>query len=70
MHARLAGSPLLTPVAFGEGRRFGLWDLASLTEGALGTCVGPGSLTVSAEKQLRLRRVRQGAPTRGTRSTA
>ncbi|MEW2394867.1 GNAT family N-acetyltransferase [Streptomyces sp. NPDC046862] len=55
VHERLASSPLLRPVAFGEGRRFGLWDLASLTEGALGTCVDPGSLTVTAEKRLRLR---------------
>lgn len=55
VHERLAASPLLCPVTFGEGRRFGLWDLASLTEGALGECVDPGSLTVSAEKRLRLR---------------
>lgn len=55
VHERLAASSLLRPVTFGEGRRFGLWDLASLTEGALGTCVDPGSLTVTAEKRLRLR---------------
>ena len=54
VHERLAACPLLHPVAFGEGRRFGLWDLASLAEGALGECVDPDSLTVSREKQLRL----------------
>ncbi|MEU9448387.1 GNAT family N-acetyltransferase [Streptomyces sp. NPDC048277] len=54
VHERLAAAPLLRPVGFGEGRRFGLWDLASLTEGAFGTCVDPGSLTVSREKRLRL----------------
>lgn len=55
VHDRLAASPWLRPVTFGEGRRFGLWDLASLTEGALGTCVDPDSLTVSGEKGLRVR---------------
>ncbi|MPY50717.1 GNAT family N-acetyltransferase [Streptomyces sp. K1PN6] len=55
VHERLTGSPLLCPVTFGEGRRFGLWDLASLAEGALGEWVDPGSLTVSTEKRLRLR---------------
>jgi hypothetical protein len=46
-------SPWLNPVTFGEGRRFVLWDLISLTEGALGTCVAPDSLTVSGEKHVR-----------------
>ncbi|MGW0707639.1 GNAT family N-acetyltransferase [Streptomyces sp. NPDC002643] len=55
VHERLAASPLLCPVAFGEGRRFGLWDLASLAEGALGTCVDADSLTVPSERRLRLR---------------
>ncbi|MGW3287874.1 GNAT family N-acetyltransferase [Streptomyces sp. NPDC001002] len=54
VHQRLATCPLLHPVAFGEGRRFGLWDLASLAEGALGECVDPDSLTVTSEKRLRL----------------
>ena len=53
VHARLTASPLLRPFAFGEGRRFGLWDLASLTEGALGPIQDPDSLTVSSEKRLR-----------------
>ncbi|MGW1911207.1 GNAT family N-acetyltransferase [Streptomyces sp. NPDC002076] len=53
VHERLTASPLLRPVAFGEGRRFGLWDLAALTEGALGASCDPDSLTVSAEKRLR-----------------
>lgn len=55
VHERLAARPELCPVAFGEGRRFGLWDLASLAEGALGECVDPESLTVSGEKRLRRR---------------
>ncbi|WP_164904781.1 GNAT family N-acetyltransferase [Streptomyces cyaneus] len=55
VHERLAARPELCPVAFGEGRRFGLWDLASLTEGALGECVDPVSLTVSSEKRWRVR---------------
>ena len=33
VHERLAACPELRPVAFGEGRRFALWDLASLAEG-------------------------------------
>ncbi|AOR34941.1 hypothetical protein BFF78_31270 [Streptomyces fodineus] len=53
MHERLSSSPLLRSVAFGEGRRFGLWDLASLTEGALGRCCAPESFTVSSVKRLR-----------------
>jgi len=53
VHERLAAAPGLRPVSFGEGRRFGLWDLASLTEGTLGACVDPDSLTVSIEKRLR-----------------
>jgi hypothetical protein len=64
VHERLAACPLLHPVGFGEGRRFELWELASLAEGALGTCVDPGSLTVSRENQLRLR---LGAEARGHR---
>ncbi|MBZ9638743.1 GNAT family N-acetyltransferase [Streptomyces sp. PSKA30] len=55
VHERLAARPELCPVAFGGGRRFGLWDLASLAEGALGECVDPESLTVSSEKGWRLR---------------
>ncbi|MFJ9586999.1 GNAT family N-acetyltransferase [Streptomyces acidicola] len=55
VHGRLAASPLRCPVTFSEGRRFGLWDLASLTEGALADWVDPGSLTVSTEKRLLLR---------------
>lgn len=55
VHQRLAAHPQLCPVTFGEGRRFGLWDLASLVEGALGECVDPESLTVSGEKRWRLR---------------
>ena len=53
VHERLAAAPGLRPVSFGEGRRFGLWDLASLTGGTLGACVDPDSLTVSIEKRLR-----------------
>ncbi|MGW2646049.1 GNAT family N-acetyltransferase [Streptomyces sp. NPDC001393] len=52
-HERLTASPLLRPVAFGEGRRFGLWDLASLAEGALGPGCDPDAFTVSGEKRLR-----------------
>ncbi|MGI5374613.1 hypothetical protein ACQEV2_10270 [Streptomyces sp. CA-251387] len=48
VHERLAALPELCPVTFGEGRRFGLWDLASLAEGALGECVDPESFTVSS----------------------
>ncbi|WP_179382082.1 GNAT family N-acetyltransferase [Streptomyces sp. SA15] len=55
VHERLAAHPELRPVAFGEGRRFGLWDLASLAEGALGECLDPDSLTVTSEKRWRLR---------------
>ncbi|GGR51172.1 hypothetical protein GCM10010251_80330 [Streptomyces aurantiogriseus] len=55
VHERLAARPELRPVVFGEGRRFGLWELASLAEGALGECVDPDSLTVSSEKRWRLR---------------
>ncbi|MFC8511863.1 GNAT family N-acetyltransferase [Streptomyces sp. NPDC057257] len=55
VHERLAARPELCPVTFGEGRRFALWDLASLAEGALGECVDPDSLTVAGEKRLRLR---------------
>jgi GNAT superfamily N-acetyltransferase len=55
VHERLAARPELCPVAFGEGRRFALWDLVSLAEGALGECVDPDSLTVSSEKRWRLR---------------
>lgn len=55
VHERLAARPELCPVAFGEGRRFALWDLASLAEGALGQCVDPDSLTVAGEKRWRLR---------------
>ncbi|MEU6355587.1 GNAT family N-acetyltransferase [Streptomyces sp. NPDC047072] len=55
VHQRLAAAPELSPVAFGEGRRFGLWDLASLAEGAFGECVDPDSLTLTAEKRWRLR---------------
>lgn len=53
VHEQLAASPSLRPVSFGEGRRFGLWELASLADGALGVCVDPDSLTVSSEKWLR-----------------
>jgi GNAT superfamily N-acetyltransferase len=53
VHERLTASPLLRSVAFGEGRRFGLWDLASLSEGALGRCCDPDAFTVSSEKRLR-----------------
>jgi GNAT superfamily N-acetyltransferase len=53
VHEQLAAAPGLRPVSFGEGRRFGLWELASLAEGALGVCVDPDSLTVSSEKRLR-----------------
>ncbi|MFI2433846.1 GNAT family N-acetyltransferase [Streptomyces sp. NPDC018693] len=55
VHERLAARPELRPVRPGEGRRFGLCDLASLAEGALGTCVDPDSLTASGEKRLRMR---------------
>ncbi|MGW3724028.1 GNAT family N-acetyltransferase [Streptomyces sp. NPDC000851] len=55
LHERLAARAELCPVTFGEGRRFELWDLASLAEGALGVCVDPESLTVSSEKRWRLR---------------
>ncbi|WP_282701992.1 GNAT family N-acetyltransferase [Streptomyces sp. CC219B] len=55
VHERLAAHPTLRPVAFGEGRRFRLWDLAALAEGALGECLDPDSLTVSSEKRWRLR---------------
>ncbi|MDV9178169.1 GNAT family N-acetyltransferase [Streptomyces sp. W16] len=55
VHERLAAAPGLRPVSLGGGRRFGLWDLASLAEGALGVCVDPDSLTVSIEKRLRAR---------------
>jgi GNAT superfamily N-acetyltransferase len=55
VHQRLAARPELCPVPFGEDRRFGLWDLASLAEGAFGECVDPESLTVSSEKRWRLR---------------
>jgi GNAT superfamily N-acetyltransferase len=55
VHERLAARPELSPVAFGEGRRFGLWDLASLAEGTLGECVDPDSIGVTSEKRWRLR---------------
>ncbi|WP_409472723.1 GNAT family N-acetyltransferase [Streptomyces sp. HC307] len=55
VHERLVARAELCPVALGEGLRFGLWDLASLAEGALDECVGPESLTVSSEKRWRLR---------------
>ncbi|GKQ38180.1 hypothetical protein ALMP_47140 [Streptomyces sp. A012304] len=55
VHERLTACPRLRPVGFGEGRRFGLWELASLIEGAQGTCVDPDSLTVATERQWRLR---------------
>ncbi|WP_405879076.1 GNAT family N-acetyltransferase [Streptomyces sp. NBC_01136] len=55
VHERLSASGGLRAVGFGEGRRFGLWDLASLAEGALGECVDPDSLTVTREKELRVR---------------
>ncbi|MEU6377907.1 GNAT family N-acetyltransferase [Streptomyces sp. NPDC046909] len=55
VHERLAARPELRPVAFGEGRRFALWDLASLAEGALGECLDPDSLTVASEKRWRVR---------------
>lgn len=53
VHARLSSSPELVPVAFGEGRRFALWDLASLAEGALGERVEPEALGISHERRLR-----------------
>jgi GNAT superfamily N-acetyltransferase len=55
VHERLSAGPGLRPVRFGEGRRFGLWDLASLAEGALGGRVDPDSLTIHQEKRLRAR---------------
>lgn len=55
VHERLAARPELCAMAFGEGRRFGLWELASLAEGAFGECVDPDSLTVTGEKRWRLR---------------
>ncbi|MET9967544.1 hypothetical protein ABZZ80_16865 [Streptomyces sp. NPDC006356] len=51
MHEPLTARSELCPVTFGEGRRFGRRDLASLAEGALGRCVEPESLTVSSEKR-------------------
>jgi GNAT superfamily N-acetyltransferase len=55
VHERLSACPGLRPVGHAEGHRFGLWDLASLAEGALGECTDPDSLTASHEKRLRLR---------------
>ncbi|MGP4089685.1 GNAT family N-acetyltransferase [Streptomyces sp. KR55] len=60
VHERLTAHSGLRPVRFGDGRRFALWDLASLAEGALGTCVDPDSLTVAGEKRLRLGLGRSG----------
>ncbi|MEH0422427.1 GNAT family N-acetyltransferase [Streptomyces sp. B21-083] len=55
VHERLTAGPGLRPVGAAEGHRFGLWDLASLAEGALGECADPDSFTASHEKRLRLR---------------
>ncbi|MDW4907929.1 GNAT family N-acetyltransferase [Streptomyces sp. ADMS] len=55
VHERLSACPGLRPVGPAEGHRFGLWDLASLAEGALGECTDPDSLTPSHEKRLRIR---------------
>ncbi|WP_432136042.1 GNAT family N-acetyltransferase [Streptomyces sp. bgisy154] len=55
VHELLAARPEFRPVRLDEGRRFALWDLASLAEGALGTCLDPDSLTARDEKRLRLR---------------
>ncbi|MGW0820534.1 GNAT family N-acetyltransferase [Streptomyces sp. NPDC002845] len=55
VHERLSSCPVLRPVGPAEQRRFGLWDLASLAEGALGECVDPDSLTSTRERELRVR---------------
>lgn len=55
VHERLAAFPGLHPVAPGEGPGFRRWDLASMVEGALGTCIDPHSLTASREQELRAR---------------
>ncbi|MBW8739615.1 MAG: GNAT family N-acetyltransferase [Streptomyces turgidiscabies] len=54
-HERLSACPGLRAVGPAEGHRFGLWDLASLAEGALGECSDPDSFTASHVKRLRLR---------------
>ncbi len=45
----------LRPVGLGEGRRFALWELASLAELALGETVEPEGLTVGGERRVRKR---------------
>lgn len=55
VHERLGSAAGLRPVVLGEGRRFALWELASLAEGALGEQVEPDALTPSAERELRAR---------------
>jgi hypothetical protein len=55
VHERLGEAAGLRPVVLGEGRRFALWELASLAEGALGERVEPDALIPSAERRLRAR---------------
>ncbi|MBZ3903020.1 MULTISPECIES: GNAT family N-acetyltransferase [Streptomyces] len=56
VHGRLSCGALLRPAAgSAEDRRFARWDLASLSEGALGECVDPDSLTPARERELRIR---------------
>ncbi|MFI6942037.1 GNAT family N-acetyltransferase [Streptomyces sp. NPDC050418] len=64
LHERLAVEAGFRPVLLGEGRQFALHDLASLTEGALGEFVDPWSLTVTRERELRLRLGERGRESR------
>lgn len=52
---RLRAVPELRALDLGEGRRFGLWNLASIAEGGLGEIIDPDSLTITQERRLRER---------------